>query len=131
MGNVTATFIQRAVPEVRLLEWTRRAACSGADPELFFAPELERAPERLEREARALAYCTVCPVREDCLADAMGRYDFAGIWGGLNDTGRAMLRADLPERCRRGHLFTPETTRWSGPTRVCRVCARVSEERRA
>lgn len=59
-------------------EWHRRAACRGADPDLFF-------PERGDRGfATALAYCAGCAVRTECL-DSAWRSEQRRPCGGRND----------------------------------------------
>ena len=49
-------------------------ACS-ANPDLFFA-------ELPGDVTRAKALCQDCPVRTVCLADALGRGEPWGVWGG-------------------------------------------------
>jgi hypothetical protein len=71
------------------LSWATRAACAGATLDDFFE---ERAT------AYALALCARCPVRSECLAEAMAAEGGAnaagrhGIFGGLGPTERAELR---------------------------------------
>ena len=65
--------------------WTTKAACRGQDPEIFF-PEIYYRDDRprwtvLVEQAREI--CARCPVRIDCLDDAMRRKERHGIWGGL------------------------------------------------
>jgi WhiB family redox-sensing transcriptional regulator len=79
-------------------EWQMRAACRGSDAALFFAPNyFERREEKDGREARAKAICAVCPVREPCLAYALGIREPHGVWGGLNEFERRQIlrRRDL------------------------------------
>jgi WhiB family redox-sensing transcriptional regulator len=101
------------------MSWRERAACRGMDPaeaiRIFF-------PSRGERQAEAMDYCDRCPVRQECLDDALatpGFYDF-GVWGGTSEQQRRRLRArqaqrTLPARtcalddC--GTTFTPANTR--------------------
>ena len=48
--------------------WQLKAACRGPQAEVFFPPShFERKDEKLEREHRAKAICTTCPVRQPCL----------------------------------------------------------------
>jgi WhiB family redox-sensing transcriptional regulator len=48
-----------------------------------------------QREARAV--CTTCPVRLECLAEALdNRLDF-GVWGGMTERERRALRRRRPE----------------------------------
>jgi WhiB family redox-sensing transcriptional regulator len=49
--------------------------CHLADPDLFFA----ESPIDVER---AKALCTDCPLRAQCLADALERREPWGVWGG-------------------------------------------------
>jgi len=66
--------------------WRAGANCGDADPELFFA-EGNKAPGReMIRQARAI--CQECPVRIDCLDEAINKKEEFGIWGGLTPTER-------------------------------------------
>jgi Transcription factor WhiB len=53
------------------------AACTGADPELFFSPPGS------EDEAAAMAICADCPIRAACYAKARETRQAFGIWGGV------------------------------------------------
>lgn len=65
--------------------WRARAACAGQVPDVWFLPETEK---------EAIRICHGCPVRAECLADALthegaaetGRY---GIRGGLTPVQRS------------------------------------------
>ncbi|MFN2556341.1 MAG: WhiB family transcriptional regulator [Nitriliruptorales bacterium] len=61
--------------------WEERAACRGADVDLFFSPN-----ERDQQQA--LAYCAVCEVRQECLEAAIMNGETFGIWGGLLESDR-------------------------------------------
>jgi WhiB family redox-sensing transcriptional regulator len=61
--------------------WRDRASCRDIDPNLFFPPPGDRG-------AKAKAVCASCPVRRQCLADALDRAEPMGIWGGLNTRER-------------------------------------------
>ncbi len=61
--------------------WEERAACRGADVDLFFS-----ANEGDQQQA--LAYCTVCEVRQECLETAIVNGETFGIWGGLVESDR-------------------------------------------
>ena len=59
------------------VDWSA-AACkseSGVLTRLFFSPEVSDI-------ARAKAICVHCPLKEDCLADAIARQEPCGVWGG-------------------------------------------------
>ena len=65
--------------------WRYRAACRGADLDLFF-------PGRGESAEPARQVCAGCPVREPCLDYALGHGITHGIWGGLAERDRRALR---------------------------------------
>jgi WhiB family redox-sensing transcriptional regulator len=72
--------------------WNDAAACKGRDTSVFFPPNVtEKKEDRLLREAAAKAMCQGCPVKDVCLADAMTKRDFNGIWGGLTEDERRAL----------------------------------------
>jgi WhiB family redox-sensing transcriptional regulator len=72
--------------------WQFRAACRGQDTSLFFAPNyFEKREEKDRREAKAKAFCRICPVREECLEYALRIREPHGIWGGLNEMERRQL----------------------------------------
>jgi WhiB family redox-sensing transcriptional regulator len=64
--------------------WMGKAACAGADPELFF-------PAPGESAEPALAICRGCPVRLHCLQDAL-EHPAWGVWGGFSERNRAEAR---------------------------------------
>ncbi|MGI8663089.1 MAG: WhiB family transcriptional regulator [Acidimicrobiales bacterium] len=66
-------------------DWQSLAACTGADPDLFF-------PDRGELALAAKVVCAVCPVREQCLAHALVFHEDHGVWGGTTPTERRRLR---------------------------------------
>lgn len=69
-------------------DWLELAACQGMNVGLFFAPAVELPSERRAREEAAKAVCAVCPVRIQCLEEAMRRRERYGIWGGLSSMER-------------------------------------------
>ncbi|WP_060903512.1 WhiB family transcriptional regulator [Streptomyces europaeiscabiei] len=73
------------------MEWLRRAACVGEDPELFF-PVGTTGPA-IDDVAAAKRVCAGCPVRRECLDWALGNGQTAGVWGGMGEEDRTeMLR---------------------------------------
>lgn len=77
--------------------WRRQAICRGDAAADFFTPfggETRR--QRAARERRAIAVCADCPVRADCLADAVGRDERYGIWGGRAFDERTSLKHQPP-----------------------------------
>jgi WhiB family transcriptional regulator, redox-sensing transcriptional regulator len=73
-----------------LAEWWSLAACQSADPDLFF-PISGAGPARVQVE-RAKAVCSGCPVRSDCLGYALAAGPLQGVWGGLTEEERRLLR---------------------------------------
>jgi WhiB family transcriptional regulator, redox-sensing transcriptional regulator len=76
--------------------WRQDAACRTVGAAFFFpSDEPEDAP--LYSTSRARAICAHCPVRAQCLDDAMaregtaGRHDRSGVWGGLSPSQRTAL----------------------------------------
>jgi WhiB family transcriptional regulator, redox-sensing transcriptional regulator len=72
--------------------WRDQALCAETDPEVFF-------PEPGESADKARSICAQCPVRADCLTDALARRDVAfGVRGGLSPVERRALIRDRPGR---------------------------------
>lgn len=71
------------------LDWREFAACRDVDPEWFF-PLGDRWSDA-DRPGRAKAVCAACPVRAECLADALAGGDAWSIRGGLDPVERASL----------------------------------------
>ncbi len=77
--------------------WRARAACRGANPEVFFpAGDGERLPFGAYAEARAI--CGGCDVRELCLAVHLE--EGFGCWGGTTPNERLTLRRERGETSR-------------------------------
>jgi WhiB family redox-sensing transcriptional regulator len=75
-------------------EWWRQAACQSAEPELFFPISATEASAA--EIARAKQVCGRCEVREPCLAYALHDRQQQGIWGGMTEDERRLLRRRLP-----------------------------------
>jgi Transcription factor WhiB len=74
-----------------------RCADGGLDPDEWFPVSAEAGMARQEAAA-AIAVCSTCLVRGQCLALALRHWDIGqhGVWGGLVAADRAQLRARLP-----------------------------------
>lgn len=70
--------------------WIERARCIGEDPELFF-PVGTTGPA-IEQTARAIGICNGCSVRAECLEWALDTCQDAGVWGGLGEEDRRVIR---------------------------------------
>lgn len=64
------------------LVWSRKAACIGADPVVFFKKGHSSKMEYLKPDAEWRKFCPQCPVREACLKAARDS-ESVGIWGGV------------------------------------------------
>ncbi|GAA3559333.1 WhiB family transcriptional regulator [Amycolatopsis ultiminotia] len=69
--------------------WRVNATCRDADPDVLFVRGAE--------QHRAKAVCMGCPVRTECLAEALdGRINF-GVWGGMTERERRALLRRRPD----------------------------------
>jgi WhiB family redox-sensing transcriptional regulator len=64
--------------------WAVFAACKDEQSMAFF-------PQTKDEEAKALAICGICPVREDCLENALETNERFGVWGGTTEKERRRL----------------------------------------
>lgn len=76
--------------------WHDMAACRGSGVNFH--------PERGEDARPAKAVCAGCPVREQCLDDALADSTRKGIWGGTSERERRRMRADGHTADARQHL---------------------------
>jgi WhiB family redox-sensing transcriptional regulator len=74
-------------------DWRLRAACRGADPELFF-PEGTAGPAQ-KSVALAKQICSECQVRARCLDWAVEHCAAFGVWGGRTEQERRAHRIGL------------------------------------
>lgn len=119
--------------------WRSRAACRGTDPEAFF-PTAEDGPVYDAQVAAAKAICRGCPVRAECLEEALARMPF-GVAGGLTPEERrgarpprvsgpaVLLEAGLARRASRRELQAAGRVLLAAGRPVAEVAARcrVSE----
>jgi len=66
--------------------WKPMAACSSADPDLFFP--VSPAASNPVQVAEAKAICARCLVRRECLDFAIQTRQMHGIWGGMTEEER-------------------------------------------
>ena len=72
-----------------ILDWRERAVCKGTDPdELFVKGAAQNGAKRI---------CRGCPVRTECLADALDNTIQFGVWGGMTVRERRALLRRRPE----------------------------------
>src|SRR3954463_10663668 len=66
-------------------DWATAAACRGTNPDQLFVRGAE--------QNKAKQLCTGCPVRTECLAEALDNQIEWGVWGGMTERERrALLR---------------------------------------
>ncbi|SEE90891.1 WhiB family transcriptional regulator [Ruania alba] len=70
-------------------EWTLKAACATRSPDELF---VQGAAQRQVREI-----CFTCPVRLECLVDALDNRIQFGVWGGMTERERRALLRSEPE----------------------------------
>jgi WhiB family redox-sensing transcriptional regulator len=91
MGGVNPYFggvFDARYQEARI-EWVARALCLSRDPDDLFV--------RGAAQRQATVICRHCPVRAECLADALDNQMEFGIWGGLTENQRRALLRQHPE----------------------------------
>lgn len=70
-------------------DWRQRAACAGSEnPDAWFPG---RGVGHTADYLHALQTCRSCPVRGECLEDALTHHPVEGLWGGMSETERAEL----------------------------------------
>lgn len=70
-------------------DWAARAACREIDPDSLFVQGAA--------QNRAKLICRGCPVRTECLADALDNRIEFGVWGGMTERERRALLRRRPE----------------------------------
>lgn len=73
--------------------WTVRAACAAPSSDDRDAMFVQGAAQR---DARVV--CFACPVRLDCLLEALEEGMTHGVWGGLTERERRAMRRDADVR---------------------------------
>lgn len=69
-------------------DWSTHAACRTTDPDELFVQGAA--------QNRAKAVCAGCPVRTECLADALDNRVEFGVWGGMTERERRTLLRRRP-----------------------------------
>src|ERR1051326_5086014 len=70
-------------------DWSAQAACRTTDPDELFVQGAA--------QNRAKSVCHGCPVRAECLADALDNRVEFGVWGGMTERERRALLRRRPE----------------------------------
>lgn len=69
--------------------WMDEGACRGGDPDALFVRGAEQNVAKL--------VCRGCPVRTECLADALDSRTEFGVWGGMTERERRALLRRRPD----------------------------------
>lgn len=70
-------------------DWTVNAVCRETDPDALFVQGAA--------QNRAKLICRGCPVRTECLADALDNRIEFGVWGGMTERERRALLRRRPD----------------------------------
>jgi WhiB family redox-sensing transcriptional regulator len=70
--------------------WLPEARCIGKDPDLFFP--IGSSEDALAQVTEAKTVCHGCAVRTDCLEWSLSTFQDAGVWGGLDEEERRVIR---------------------------------------
>lgn len=95
------------------IAWKTRAACRGVDPNLFFPPTNtnSKRPRKRDPFSQARLICSTCPVKQECLEEAVLFEDFHGMRAGLEpeELRRVTLRRTAARRdhaiAQHGHAY--------------------------
>src|ERR1700754_431543 len=72
-----------------ITDWPTLAACQNGDPDALFVQGAE--------QNVAKRICRSCPVRYECLADALDNRIEFGVWGGMTERERRALLRRHPQ----------------------------------
>jgi WhiB family redox-sensing transcriptional regulator len=72
-----------------ITDWPSLAACQNGDPDALFVQGAE--------QNVAKRICRSCPVRYECLADALDNRIEFGVWGGMTERERRALLRRHPQ----------------------------------
>ena len=80
-----------------ITDWPSMAACRNGDPDALFVQGAE--------QNVAKRICRSCPVRYECLADALDNRIEFGVWGGMTERERRALLRRHPQVRAGGKMF--------------------------
>lgn len=90
VGKITYVSNEAAGGAVTWVEdWPSHAACRDCDPDSLFVQGAA--------QNRAKSVCGGCPVRTECLADALDNRIEFGVWGGMTERERRALLRRRPD----------------------------------
>ena len=77
-------------PNTDFWDWQLHGACRGENSDVFYHPDGERGRARAQRENRAKAICSTCPVIGMCREHALASGEPYGVWGGMSESERVV-----------------------------------------
>lgn len=98
------------------LAWWDQAACAGTNPIMWFPDNGAPSPD-------ALTICQSCPVKAECLQDALETRDEFGIRGGLYPRARRALLTTTQARGTCRYCSQPLPVGVHATTRLHKECA--------
>ena len=114
-GAVRARGLSATAEQAWTLDWAARGSCRSSDPDELFVQGAA--------QNRAKAVCQGCPVRTECLADALDNRVEFGVWGGMTERERRAVLKKRPnvqswqrllEAARTQHLGAVDYARQAG-----------------
>lgn len=73
------------LPSREEVAWQDWGMCSQTSPDAFF-------PDKGQPTAAAKMVCATCPVQAECLEYALANDERFGVWGGLSERERHVLK---------------------------------------
>ena len=101
MGAADRPDTHRGVQIMWVEDWAARAACKSDTPDALFVRGAE--------QNKAKQVCAGCPVRTECLAEALDNQIEWGVWGGMTERERRALLRRRPDSSWRSILETART----------------------
>lgn len=86
---MSSTIVFTAAARSPMADWASEARCRGTDPEALFVQGAA--------QHQAKKICDGCPVRVQCLADALDNRTEFGVWGGMTERERRALLRRNPD----------------------------------
>ncbi len=99
-----------SVPLLDPQAWSALSACRDADPDELFVTGAA--------QNRAKAVCMGCPVRTECLSDALDNRVEFGVWGGMTERERRALLRRRPDVASWRELLDDARAEHEAATRV-------------
>jgi WhiB family redox-sensing transcriptional regulator len=90
IGESPKTIREETRSVAAMSDWRHYALCRDEDPELFF-PIGTSGPALLQVE-QAKAVCQRCSVTSECLQWALDSGQDAGVWGGMSEDERRLMK---------------------------------------